>query len=198
MMIIGITGSIGTGKSFISSCFKRLGFPVFNADNYVHKLMRQHPYVIAEIQKHFPKAVEDQNVNRDILRSLVKGKAAELKKLEAILHPLVRDAEYRFIRKCRKLRTKLAIMDIPLLFETGADTLCDIVIVTRVDQKIQQNRVLRRGKMGKDFLEYIRKLQLEQQEKCKKADLVIDTSRSKAYNYRKVKEIAQKLAASST
>ncbi len=193
MLTIGVTGSIGTGKSFITSCFARLGFPVFSADKCVHRLMQKNTHVIAEIAQAFPTAIIKNQISRNKLRELVKGKPKEFKKLEAILHPIVREEEQRFVQKCKRMRCKLAVLDIPLLFETGAEVLCDKVIVTYVSEKIQKVRVLKRGKMGEEFLEYIKKLQMDQLEKCEQADLVIDTGRSKAYNFKVVKNVAKDL-----
>lgn len=193
MITIGVTGSIGTGKSYISSCFKRLGYPVFDADDYVHQLMKKNQQVIEEIREIFPDAVVNNQVKRENLRPFVKGNPKELKKLEAILHPKVREAEKRFLQKCRMMRCKVAVLDIPLLFETGADILCDYVLVTYVNQRIQQSRVLKRGKMSQEFLDYIKQLQMQQDSKMAMADMVIDTSRSKSYNFKKVKAIVTSL-----
>ncbi len=193
MVIIGVTGSIGTGKSFISSCFKRIGFPVFNADECVHQLLLKNKHVIADITKIFPKALKNNQINRTELRQIVKGKPENLKRLELILHPKVREEELQFLNKCRRLRCRIAVLDIPLLFEAGAELLCNFVIVTYANEKIQQARVLNRKTMGKDFFNYIKKLQMEQKAKCDRADLVIDSSRSKAYNLRVIKRLAKKL-----
>lgn len=189
MLVIGLTGGIGTGKSFVASCFKRLHYPVFDADACVHELMAKNGKAVAAIKKVFPDAVKKGAVDRKELRSIVKKNEKELKKLEAILHPLVREEELRFLQKCRRLRVKLAVLEIPLLFESGADALCHVVVSTWVKPKHQERRVLKRPGMTKDFLTFIKKQQLEQQERVEKSDVVIDTSLSKAYSFSQVRKL---------
>jgi dephospho-CoA kinase len=193
MLVLGITGGIGTGKSYIASCFKRLGFPVFDADACVHKLMEKDKKAIQAIERVFPEAVVDHRVVRAKLRHIVQKNKDALSKLEAILHPLVREEERRFLRKSRAMRKRLACLEIPLLFETGADALCDVVLVTHVPEYIQRQRVLKRPGMTEEFLAYIKTIQSSQREKCQKADLIIDTSKGKAYNFQYVKRIVKRL-----
>ncbi len=176
MKIIGLTGSIGTGKSFVAQCFRELGVAVFDADAEIHNLLENDAEVISLVEGQFPESVSDGRVNRAILGEIVFHNPEKLKMLENILHPLVRKRGEEFIKKAEADNAKLVIQDIPLLFETGADKTCDYTIVVKAPEDVQRQRVMQRENMDDDKYEAINRLQLSPAEKEKRADFIIDTN----------------------
>lgn len=175
MKIIGLTGSIGTGKSTAARMLARLGLPVHDADATVHALFAAGGKAVAAIAAAFPGAVVNNSVDRAILGRMVFGDQVALKRLEAIVHPLVRAAELEFLRRQRRRRVRAVVLDIPLLFETGGADRCDVVVVVTCPRFLQAQRVLARPGMSSERLAQIRARQMPDAEKIRRADIVIQT-----------------------
>jgi dephospho-CoA kinase len=193
MLVLGLTGSIGMGKSTAAAMFRRLGLPVHDADASVHKLFRAGGAAVAPIARRFPQAVERGAVNREILGRLVFGDAAALKDLEAIVHPLVRRERDRFLALHRRARRRAAVLDIPLLFETGGEKVCDFVYVVSAPAFLQRQRVLARSGMTESRLSSILKKQMPDREKRCRADYVLPTGLGRAATMRMIKKTLNRL-----
>ncbi len=174
MKIIGLTGSIGMGKTTTAEMFKKHGVPTIDADQIVHQLYENE--AVALIEEAFPGTTDSKTVDREKLSASVIGQPDSFKKLEAIIHPLVRQKQDEFIKSHREQGTDLVLLDIPLLFETGAQSRVDIVVVVTCDPEIQKKRVLARKNMNIDKFNAILKKQLPDTEKRKLADHIVDTS----------------------
>jgi dephospho-CoA kinase len=175
VIVIGLTGSVGMGKSTAAAFLKSMGLPVHDADRTVHRLMAKGGAAVAAVEAEFPGVVRDGAVDRRLLGARVFGKGAEMRRLEAILHPMVRRAERRFLELCRSRQLPIAVLDIPLLYETGGEKRCDLVIVLTAPQFLQDQRVLRRPGMSPQRLAEIKAKQMPDVEKRKRADIVINT-----------------------
>ncbi|WP_237152985.1 dephospho-CoA kinase [Oryzibacter oryziterrae] len=174
MIIIGLTGSIGMGKTTTAGLFAARGIPVFDADAEVHRLYAG-PLAQA-VEAAFPGVVDDGRVNRVKLAERVSGNRDALARLEAIVHPVVHAAEKAFIDKARQDGAPAALLDIPLLFETGRDRDVDCTVVVSAPDEIQRARVLARPGMTEDRLASILSRQMPDADKRSRADHVIDTS----------------------
>jgi len=179
MIILGLTGSIGMGKSTAAATFRRLRIPVFDADAAVHALQRRGGAAVAPIEAAFPGVTSDGAVDREALRGRVLGDPPALRRLELILHPLVRATEARFLAACRRQQKQLAVLDIPLLLETRGEGRVDRVIVVSAPAAVQRLRVLRRPGMTEARLAAIRARQLPDAEKRRRADHVVRTGLSR-------------------
>lgn len=185
MRVIGLTGSIGMGKSTTAAMLRRLGLPVHDADAVVHCLTAPGGLALAAIAARFPGVVDAEGrLDRAALGARVFGDRAALKDLEAILHPLVRAAERAFLQRARRMRRRAVVLDIPLLYETGGESRCDAVWVASAGPTIQAQRVLRRPGMTRDRLKAIRARQTADAVKRRRADAVIPTGlgRRSAWN----------------
>ena len=171
---IGLTGSIGTGKSTTAKMFAERNIPIFNADAAVHGFYRGAAAPL--IEKAFPGTTRDGVVDRDALSERVLDDTNALKVLEAIVHPLVREAQDSFANESKIAGHDIAVYEIPLLFETNSPERFDAVVVTTVDPDIQKERVLERPGMTEEKLAAILKRQLPDSEKRGRADYVVDTS----------------------
>lgn len=191
MIRVGLTGNIGMGKSFTALCFAELGAAVFNADDAVHAILKHNTRAVKDIAKQFPEAVKNGEVNRKLLGGIVFKDAEKRKKLEAILHPLVRKAEQKTIRDAQKMGARIVVLDIPLLFETGGDGRCDFIVVVRASPSVQKRRVLARPGMTEARFKAILATQLPSIEKERRADAVIDTGRSKERVKAEVRKILE-------
>ena len=175
MIKIGLTGSIGMGKSETAKIFQELGFPVYDADSSVHKLYGKYKKGAAAVKKFFPAALSsDGSVDRKILSDTVVGDKNKLKILESIIHPLLVEDRELFFEKNKSL--KAVILDIPLLFETGGQINVDYTVVVFTSYEIQKKRVLVRKNMSEEKFKKIISLQLPSADKCARADFIIDTS----------------------
>lgn len=174
MLVLGLTGSIGMGKSATAAMFEEMGVPVHSADAAVHRLYAG-PAAPA-IEALFPGTVTGGVVDRDRLAARVLGDAAALKSLEALVHPLVRREEAAFLDATRARGELLAVLDIPLLFETGGEARVDRVLVVTAPAEVQRARVLARPGMSVERFEAILAKQMPDAEKRRRADVVIDTS----------------------
>ncbi|HVY52614.1 MAG TPA: dephospho-CoA kinase [Devosia sp.] len=178
MLSLGLTGSIASGKSTVLKAFAELGVPVFSSDDVVHELYRG--AAVAPIAAAFPGAVRHGEVDRAALSAELVRAPERLKELEAIVHPLVRSRIAGFLAQARASGARLAVVDIPLLYETGYDYGLDRVVVTAAPDETIRARALGRPGMSVDKLEAILARQLPQSEKIRRADHVIDTSGSLA------------------
>lgn len=189
MIIIGLTGSIATGKTYVGKCFAKLGAKVFNADEAVHELLTYGGAAVKKVRDLFPETYVEGCICRKELGKIVFGCAEKRKQLESAIHPLVAQMRERFLENARVQKISLAVLEIPLLFESNIKTSCDYVVVTTVDPKIQKSRALEREGMTEDRFHAINILQMASEEKSKRADFVIDTNASEFSVFRKVKEI---------
>ncbi|MFE0752684.1 dephospho-CoA kinase [Inquilinus sp. NPDC058860] len=175
MRILGLTGSIGMGKSTAAAMFRRDGIAVHDADAAVHDLMRRGGAAVPAVAKAFPEAVRDGAVDRKALGALVFGKPDALRRLEAILHPLVRRRMRRFLQQAGRRGDTLVVLDIPLLFETGGERFCDAVAVVSAPRLLQRQRVLARPGMTREKFAAILAAQMPDREKRRRADWVVPT-----------------------
>ena len=181
MIILGLTGSIGMGKSTASISFRRLGIPVFDADAAVHRLQARGGRAVAPIGAAFPGSVADGRVDREALRRAVLGDPTALKRLERIVHPLVRDEERRFLARARREGRRVVVLDVPLLLETGGEARVDRVVVVSAPAAVQAVRVLRRKGMTAERLASIRARQMPDAQKRRRADHVVPTGLSRRF-----------------
>ncbi|MCU0831525.1 MAG: dephospho-CoA kinase [Rhizobiaceae bacterium] len=175
MIVLGLTGSIGMGKSTTSAMFRDEGVPVLDSDAVVHDLYRGD--AVARVEALFPGVSTDGVIDRAKLAADVLGRPERLRALEAVIHPLVRAAQERFLEEARAEGHAIAVLDVPLLYETGADARVDQVLVVTAPQDIQRDRVLARPGMTREKLDAILARQMPDAEKRARADHVIDTSR---------------------
>ncbi|NDF11375.1 MAG: dephospho-CoA kinase [Proteobacteria bacterium] len=189
MITIGLTGNIGTGKSFTAAIFAELGIPVFNADDAVHALLKKGGAGVKPVAKLFPDVVKEGAVDRKALGAIVFKNPTKRKALETILHPLVRKAEEKAIRAARLKGKHMIVLDIPLLFEAGGWRRVDVIVVVKSSPFIQKRRVLaRKGMTLKRFHEVL-ETQWPSYKKEKGADFVIDTGASKRVIKAQIKKL---------
>ena len=193
MIILGLTGSIGMGKSTAAAALRQMGIPVHDADRSVHRLMAHGGAAVGAIEAEFPAAIKAGTVDRAVLGKRVFGDDAALQKLESILHPMVREQEKIFLRTCRALRRRIAVLDIPLLFETGGEKRCDAVIVVSAPQFLQDQRVLKRKGMTPQRLAEVKAKQMPDAEKRRRADFVVETGLGKRASRAALLKIVKKL-----
>ena len=191
MIKLGLTGSIGMGKSTTAQLFAEKGVPVYDADATVHQLYQSE--AVPLIAEAFPEAVIDGKIDRKILSASVLGKPDELKKLEKIVHPLVHAKEQQFLRDAEAKGAKLVVLDIPLLFETGGTGRVDKILVVSAPYDIQRQRVLERENMTEEKFQSILARQMPDAEKRAKADCIVDTGRDKDFARQQVSDILEKL-----
>ena len=176
MKIIGLTGSIGMGKTTTAQMFADLGCPVFDADAAVHDMYKKGGRAVPLIRAVFPDAIKDDAVNRKRLGEHVRADPLNLKTLESFIHPWVGEVRADFLEKARASQAKAVVFDIPLLFETGGDKYVDATIVVSAPKDIQRKRVLARPKMTEALFEMILSKQMPDAEKRRRADYVISTA----------------------
>jgi dephospho-CoA kinase len=174
MIVLGLTGSIGMGKSTVEGFFAKSGVPVYDADAAVHRLYAADAVPLIEIA--FPGTVRDGIVDRTRLGARVVGDPEALRRLEAIVHPLVRRAEEKFLAQAEAAGAPIAVVSIPLLFETGGDKRCDAVVVVSAPAETQRARVLRRPGMTEEKFTGLLAKQMPDAEKRRRADFVVDTA----------------------
>jgi dephospho-CoA kinase len=176
MLVLGLTGSIGMGKSTTARFFAEEGVPVLDADAVVHALYDGE--AVAAIEQAFPGTSRAGRVDREELSRRVVGDPAALKRLEAIVHPLVRAAQARFLANAARSGAPVAVLDVPLLFETGGDRRVDAVVVVSAPADVQRARTLDRAGMTAEKFEALLQKQMPDDEKRRRADFVVDTSQS--------------------
>ncbi len=191
MIVLGLTGSIGMGKSTVAAMFRRRGVPVFDADAVVHALQAPGGAALPAIAAAFPGTVREGILDRSELAAAVFGNDAALARLEAIVHPLVAAARTAFLRRHR--RRPLVVLDVPLLFERGGAGLCDAVAVVSAPAAVQRARVLARPGMTAERLAAILARQVPDADKRARADIVIPTGGTKAATARAVAALVRAL-----
>ena len=194
MIVIGLTGSVGMGKSTTAKMFAAAGIPVFDADAAVHRLYAG--AAVAPVEAAFPGVARDGHIDRAELGRRVIGDAAAMGKLEAIVHPLVRAEREAFLADARAAGAAMAVLDIPLLYETGGETDVDIVVLASAPKAVQKVRVLARPGMTEARFEAILGQQLPAAEKRRRADHVIETGDGLAAAERQVRALVAQLGQS--
>ena len=177
MIVIGLTGGIATGKTTAAAMLRDIDIPVHDADATVHKLMAPNGRAVASITNIFGSDMiaADGSVDRQALGRAVFGNDSMRQKLEAILHPLVAADRDEFLDQYRLLDTPAVVLDVPLLFETGGDALCDLTILCIADPQTQRDRAMQRSGMTEDKLNAIIASQMPMAEKIERADCVVNT-----------------------
>ena len=193
MIVIGLTGSIAMGKTTAAGILRRMGLPVHDADAAVHRLFRKGGGAVASVAQAFPGTVRDGAVDRAALGRQVFRDHDALHRLEAIVHPLVRADSDEFLRRCARRRVRMAVLDIPLLFEAGRDRDCDVTILVFAPAFLQAQRVLRRPGMTEQRLADIRARQMPDREKRRRADFVVWTGLSRRETLRQLTVIVKLL-----
>ncbi len=176
MIVLGLTGSIGMGKSTTAAMFKDAGVPVWDADAAVHRLYAPGGAGVAAVAAAFPGVVRDGAVDRGALAARLGGDRDAFVRLESVVHPLVREDREAFLRGAEAAGAQVAVVDIPLLFETGAEDMVDAVVVVTAPAAVQRERVLARPGMDEARLAAILARQVPDEFKRAKADFVVDTS----------------------
>ena len=176
MIVLGLTGSIGMGKSATADLFREEGVPVYDADAAVHALYAKGGAAVAPAEAAFPGVMVDGAIDRMALRTHVLDDAEAMRKLEAIVHPLAGDAQKQFRDKAREDGARFVVLDIPLLYEAGGYAYCDYVAVVTAPAEVQRERVLSRPGMTEETFESILARQMPDAEKRAKADFIISTA----------------------
>jgi dephospho-CoA kinase len=192
MIVLGLTGSLGMGKSTTARFFAEAGVPVHDADAAVHRLYAG--AAVPAIEAAFPGTTADNGVDRDRLAARVLGDPAALARLEAIIHPLVRREEETFLQAAEASGAKVAVLDIPLLFETGAERRCDAVVVVTAPAEMQRARAFERPGMTEEKFASLLAKQMPDAEKRRRADFIVDSSQGFAAARAQVRAILQAAA----
>lgn len=187
MIVVGLTGSIGMGKSTTARMFAEAGVPVNDADAVVHDLYRSE--AVTPIGDAFPGSIRNGMVDRQELARQLAENPAKFRSLEAIVHPLVRRREGEFVEANRVAGAEMVVLDIPLLFEVGGEDRVDVIVVVTCDPQIQRARVLARPGMTEEKLNMILSRQIPDQEKRRRADFLIDTGRGLEAARQRVDEV---------
>jgi dephospho-CoA kinase len=174
MIVLGLTGSIGMGKSTTAKLFAEAGVPVYDADATVHLIYEGE--AVQAIEAAFPGSTADGKVDRAKLSAQVMYDAAAIKRLEQIVHPMLRAYHQKFLDAAEQSGAPVAVVDVPLLFETGGEKHVDAVVVVTTSPEVQRQRILARDNMTDEKLDVILKRQLPDTEKRKRADFIVDTS----------------------
>jgi dephospho-CoA kinase len=189
MLILGLTGSVGMGKSTVAAMFAERGIPTFDADQTVHALYRG--AAVAPVEAAFPGVAVDGAIDRELLGKRVIGDPAAIARLEKLVHPLVREAENAFRAKAARDGSRALLLDIPLLFETQGEHRVDVVIVVSAPAEIQRERVLSRPGASVERFEALLKRQMPDTEKRRRAHFIIDTAGSFDATRRQVADVLQ-------
>jgi dephospho-CoA kinase len=176
VIVIGLTGSIGMGKSTVAQMFAEGGAPAFNSDDAVHMLYGNGGAAVAPVEAEFPGVAKGGAIDRQALSARVVDDSEAIKKLESIVHPLVRQAQAQFLEKQRKAGASAVVLDIPLLFESGGAERVDKIVVVSAPADVQKARVMSRPEMTEEKFNYLLSRQTPDAEKRARADFVIDTS----------------------
>jgi dephospho-CoA kinase len=195
MIILGLTGGIGMGKSTAAAAFRRARIPVFDADAAVHRLQARGGRAVRAIETAFPGTVRDGAVDRVALRQAVLGKPDALARLEAILHPMVRQEERSFVARARRRGDRAVVLDIPLLFETGGDARVDRVVVVSAPRSVQMQRIRARRRMSAADIAAVIARQMPDAEKRRRADVVVHTGLSRHHALRTISRLIREVLA---
>jgi dephospho-CoA kinase len=195
MIILGLTGGIGMGKSTAAAAFRRARIPVFDADAAVHRLQARGGHAVRAIEAAFPGTVRDGAVDRVALRQAVLGRPDALARLEAILHPMVRQEERSFVARARRRGDRAVVLDIPLLFETGGDARVDRVVVVSAPRSVQMQRIRARRRMSAADIAAVIARQMPDAEKRRRADVVVHTGLSRHHALRTISRLIREVLA---
>ena len=193
MLLVGVTGSIGMGKSTVAQMFKKHGYGVYNADDTVHYIYENDEEVISKVERKFPGSTKDGAVNRLALRDILNKEPDKFRDLEQIVHPVTRKYQIIYIKKLIEEGKTGCVLDIPLLFETGGEKYVDVSIVVTASEDTQQSRVVSERKVPLEIFNAIKDQQMPDREKLKKADYIISTEADIAQTKSEVKEVAAKI-----
>jgi len=187
--IVGLTGSIGMGKTSAATMLRSLGLPICDSDVLVHNLIKKGGAAVSQIEAEFEGVVFGGEVNRAALGKKVFGNTVALSNLENILHPLVRASQQQFIKRCKARRLPAAVLDVPLLFEVETDRICDFTVVVSAPEFVQRQRVMARPGMTSQRLAATIRRQMPDVEKRKKADFVVCTGLNKRHTLNQLYKI---------
>ena len=193
MLLVGVTGSIGMGKSTVAQMFKEHGYGVYNADDTVHYIYENDEEVIAKVESKFPGSTKDGAVNRLALRDILNKEPDKFRDLEQIVHPVTRKYQIIYIKKLIEEGKAGCVLDIPLLFETGGEKYVDISIVVTASEETQKSRVVSDRKVPLEIFNAIKDQQMPDRDKLKKADYIISTDSDIEATKLEVKEVAAKI-----
>jgi dephospho-CoA kinase len=193
MIVVGLTGSIGMGKSNAATALRQLGIPVHDADAAVHALLGPGGRAVAKVAEVFPRALAGNRIDRKVLGDLVFGNTPALRRLEAILHPLVRKSSREFLAAAARRHAPIAVLDIPLLYESGGEKTVDAVIVVSAPKHIQRQRVLARRGMTEEKFRAILARQVPDIEKRRRATYVVLTGGHRGETFRQLKRVVRLL-----
>lgn len=196
MKILGLTGGIAMGKSTVAGQFAKLGAKVCSSDQLVHALVGPGGSAVEAVAKLYPPAREGNAIDRTRLGQAAFADPALLKKLEALLHPLVRAEERRFLRQARKMGARMVVLEIPLLYETRAEKRCQKVAVVTAPGFLQRRRAFARSGMREEVFRSILARQLPDAQKRRRADFVIPTGLGLAYSFRRATAIVRRMQCS--
>lgn len=191
MRILGLTGSVGMGKSTAASMLRRMRIPVFDADAAVHRQLVPGGAAVAAVAQAFPGVAQGGGIDRRALGARVFGNRPELRRLEAILHPRVEQAERRFVAAARVAGRRLVVVDVPLLYETRGERRCDRVMVVWAPPLVQRARVLARPGMSAQRLAFIRAQQTSDAEKRRRADFLVPSGLGRAVTWRRLRRVVR-------
>jgi dephospho-CoA kinase len=194
-LILGLTGSIGMGKSTVAKLFTKMGIPVYEADKAVHSLMVKGGAAIRAIRKIHPDVIIGGAVDRKKLGQKIFNNKTARKKLEALLYPLIQKIEKKFVAEAAAAGAPIVVLDIPLLFETGADRRVDITLCVRAPYAVQRARVLARSGMTQAKFRAIRALQMPDKEKYRRADFILDTDGTLAETKSEMRHLLRQIKA---
>jgi dephospho-CoA kinase len=195
MIVLGLTGGIGMGKSTAAAAFRRARIPVFDADAAVHRLQARGGRAVWAIEAAFPGTVRDGAIDRMALRQAVLGKPDALARLEGILHPMVQREERAFVAQGRRRGNRVVVLDIPLLFETGGDARVDRVVVVSAPRSVQMQRVRGRRRMNAADIAAVIARQMPDSEKRRRADVVVHTGLSRHHSLRTLSRLIREVQA---
>jgi dephospho-CoA kinase len=195
MIVVGLTGSIGMGKSTVATMLRMLGLPVHDADAAVHRLLGPSGRAVKAVAKLFPEVLSGDRIDRKKLGDRVFQDTLALRRLEAILHPLVRQSSRAFLAAAARRREPLAILDIPLLYEGGGERVVDAVIVVTAPAAVQRQRVCARRGMTKEKFQAILARQTPDREKRRRATYIIRNGGHRAQTFRQLRAILRSIRA---
>ena len=193
MLLVGVTGSIGMGKSTVAQMFKEHGYGVYNADDTVHYIYENDQEVIEKVERQFPGSTKDGVVNRLAIRDILNKDPDKFRDLEQIVHPVTRKYQIIYIKKLIEEGKMGCVLDIPLLFETGGEKYVDVSVVVTASEATQQSRVVLERKVPLEIFNAIKDQQMPDRDKLKKADYIISTDNNIEDTKSEVKEVAAKI-----
>jgi len=193
MLLVGLTGSIGMGKSETAKMFTRLGVPVYDADAAVHAIYAKGGSAVEPLREAFPEAIVDGAVDRVRLSKLVLDDRDALRRLEGIVHPLVGESQMDFLKQASESGAGMAVLDIPLLYETGGEERVDAVVVVSAPADVQRQRVLERPGMTEEKFEQILAKQVPDADKRARADFIVETDKGLDHAFEQVQRITEDL-----